>query len=164
MYNSAELNRVDVLSDSRRLRTKVHQLTGRSKPRVTGKPDHQIMASMLNDHYADISTDADYAAPGIKLTANNEHTSSHITEWRVFRLLDSLKQTATGLDNIPAWFTRTRAPVFAESIADMMNLSLSTSSGPRQWKQHTSYLFPKSRSHSTHQTTGQYTLLQSSHG
>ena len=39
-----------------------------------------------------------------------------------------------GLDNIPAWFLRIGAPFFAAPLADMMNLSLSSSIVPNQWK------------------------------
>lgn len=46
----------------------------------------------------------------------------------------TLQQTATGLDNIPAWFLRIGAPFYAAPIADMMNLLLSSSVVPRQWK------------------------------
>lgn len=39
-----------------------------------------------------------------------------------------------GLDNIPAWFLKVGAPFFAGPICGMMNLSLSSSVVPRQWK------------------------------
>ena len=137
-YNSAELSRVDVLADPKNMWAKVRQLTGRTKNRVSVNPD--LTASMLNDHYAAISTDADYKAPSIKQTAINEQAFSHVTEWKVFRILDGLKQTATGLDEIPAWFLRTAAPFIAGPIADMLNLSLSTGVVPRQWK--AAYILP----------------------
>ena len=131
-FNSAETSRVDVLANPKNMWAKVRQLTGRSKNRVS--TNSELTASMLNDHYAAISTDADYTAPGIKLTVNNEHAPSHVTEWRFCRILDSLQQTATGLDDLPAWFLRIGAPFFAGPIADIMNLSLSTGVVPTQWK------------------------------
>ena len=56
-----------------------------------------LTAEVLNKHYADISTDCDYRAP------RSEHTVvgqiSFITEMdTIFRILDTLRPTATGLD------------------------------------------------------------------
>ena len=76
-FCSAELSRVDVLADSRSMWAKVRQLTGRSKSgNATENP--AITADVLNDHYAAISTDASYTAPGIKSTANNRYADGHI--------------------------------------------------------------------------------------
>jgi gmma-aminobutyric acid receptor subunit gamma/cGMP-dependent protein kinase 2 len=52
----------------------------------------------------------------------------------MFQILDTLQPTAMGLDNIPAWFLKICAPFFAAPITDMMNLSLSSSIVPSQWK------------------------------
>jgi len=59
---------------------------------------------MLNNHYARISTDASYINPSVKYTVNNLDALTPITEWKMFEILDSLRPTATGPDNIPAWF------------------------------------------------------------
>jgi hypothetical protein len=139
-FNSAELSRVDVVADPKSMWAKVRQLTGRSKTRGSANPDLVITASTLNNHYANISTDANYKAPGIKSTANSDIASLHVTEFRVFQILDSMKTTATGLDNIPAWFLKIGAPFFATPVADLMNLSLSTQVVPSQWK--TAYILP----------------------
>ena len=69
-----------------------------------------------------------------KNTVNNRSSENHITEWRMFKLLDTLPPTATSLDNIPAWFLRIGAPFFSAPISAMMNLSLSSSIVPKQWK------------------------------
>jgi len=63
-----------------------------------------LTAQVLNDHYAAVSTDDDFHAPEPKQTAAVH--GCFITETDVFRLLDTLKPTATGLDGIPAWFLR----------------------------------------------------------
>ena len=133
-YNSAELCRIDVLSDARTMWTKVRQLTGRSKAAYSVDSNATITASSLNDHYAAISDDTSYSFPKVKSTVNSRSAENHITEWRIFKLLDTLPLTATGLDNIPAWFLRIGAPFFAGPICNMMNLSLSSSIVPRQWK------------------------------
>jgi hypothetical protein len=49
-------------------------------------------------------------------------------------MLEALRPTATGLDDLPAWFLKVGAPFFAAPIADMFNLSLSTSVVHNQWK------------------------------
>ena len=52
----------------------------------------------------------------------------------MFRILDGLKHTATGLDHIPAWFLRIAVPVFAHPLASLFNLSLSTGIVPSHRK------------------------------
>jgi len=52
----------------------------------------------------------------------------------VFRARDTLHDTSTGLDNLPAWFLRLGAPVFCKPLTHLYNLSLSTSFVPVQWK------------------------------
>jgi len=52
----------------------------------------------------------------------------------VFRILDTLRATATGLDQIPAWFLRLGAPIFAAPLACLFQQSLATGVVPRQWK------------------------------
>jgi len=49
-------------------------------------------------------------------------------------LLDKIRQTATGLDLLPAWFIRTAAPFLALPLAHLFNLSISLSRVPTQWK------------------------------
>ena len=91
-----------------------------------------LTAQLLNNHYADISTDSDYSAPRPKLTALDRQ--GHITEMTVFRMLDTLHPTATGLDRIPAWFLRLGAPIFAAPLARLFDQSLTTGVVPHQWK------------------------------
>ena len=73
------------------------------------------MADTLNYHYATISTDSDYRAPALKQTvaANSDDV---ITEWQVFKVLDQLHPTATGPDNLPAWYLRLAAPIFCQTF------------------------------------------------
>jgi len=97
--------------------------------------DHQIdglTAQSLNNHYAAISTDKGYCAPRPKLTTFDG--LSHFTEMTVFRMLDTLHPTATGLDQIPAWFLRLGAPIFAAPLARLFDQSLTTGIVPKQWK------------------------------
>jgi len=80
----------------------VRQLTGRQQR--AGVVD-RVSADSLNSHYAEMSTDDNYAVPLSKQSAR-EHVVEHVTEWCVFQALDNLRPTATGLDQLPAWFLR----------------------------------------------------------
>ena len=71
----------------------------------------EITAQVLNEHYAAISADIDYRAPQPKLTVTQ--SKSFITEMSMFKLFDTLKPTATGLDGIPVCFLRLGAPISA---------------------------------------------------
>jgi len=55
-----------------------------------------------------------------------------ITEFRMFAILDKLKNTATGLDLLPAWFLRLGAPVFCGPLARLFNKSTATFMIPKQ--------------------------------
>ena len=48
------------------------------------------------------------------------------------QILDKLHPTATGLDSLPAWFLRLGAPAFCKPVAQLFNLSLTTSTFPQQ--------------------------------
>ena len=61
----------------------------------------------------------------------------------MFNVLDRLRPTATGLDNLPSWFLQVGAPLFAAPVADLMNLSLDMSVVPIQWKRATILPIPK---------------------
>jgi Reverse transcriptase (RNA-dependent DNA polymerase) len=69
----------------------------------------------------------------MKLTVNSNQITD-VSEWQIFRILDGLQKTATGLDGIPAWFLKIGAPFFSAVIADSANLSLATGVLPSQWK------------------------------
>jgi len=63
-----------------------------------------ITAEWLNAHYATISTDSSYVWHQLRTTVNAPH--DYISEWKTFRVLDTLRHTATGPDNLPVWFLR----------------------------------------------------------
>jgi len=68
-----------------------------------------------------------YQQPVRKLSACNPEKHGYITEYHVFKILDSLHPTATGLDLLPAWFVRLGAPVFSKMLMRLCNLSIATS-------------------------------------
>jgi len=49
-------------------------------------------------------------------------------------MLEKLRQTAAGLDGIPAWFLRLSVPVFAAPMAQLFNQTLAEGNIPQQWK------------------------------
>jgi len=113
----------DIWAAVRRL-TSQHQQT----PEIPG-----VDSDTLNNYYAAISTDHDYRHPSLKESAR-EDQHEFISEWEIFKILDHLRPTATGLDQLPSWFLRVGAPIFSKPLARLFNLSLATSTVPRQWK------------------------------
>jgi len=91
-----------------------------------------ITAQILNEHYAAISTNMSYQPTQIKLTAAPRDSLS--SEVHVFRLLDTLKPSATKLDGIPAWFLRLGTPTFASLLAWLFNQTIMEGTVPQQWK------------------------------
>ena len=130
-YNRTRLQKFNGRVDAKDMWAAVRQLTGRRQQPVTADG---IDADCLNKHYADISTDKAYVQPPAKLIAIQDRAFDWITEYRMFRILDSLKPTAAGLDGLPAWFMRLGAPVFSRPLADLFNLSICTSTVPTLWK------------------------------
>ena len=69
-----------------------------------------------------------------KLSVQPNHNGEFISERNIFHTLDTLHNTSTGLDGLPAWFLKVSAPCFARPLAYLFNLSLSQSYVPTQWK------------------------------
>ena len=83
---------------SQKLWEAVRQFTGRK--RNVGTDISGITAGSLNQHYADISTDAEFSEPIVKYSACCSE-DQYISEWEVFKHLDTLRHTETGLDMLP---------------------------------------------------------------
>ena len=88
-------------------------VTGRRQE--AGKVD-DVTGTSFNDYYASISTDVGYQCPSLKHTATKPN-NEFVLEWTVFKMLDSLCTTATGLDLLPSWFLKLAAPVLCKPIA-----------------------------------------------
>jgi len=101
---------------------------------VPDLPTFEELCDTLNSHYANVSTDFNYTPPSLKLTAVSDD-QDYISEWSVFKALDTLRPTAAGLDQIPAWFLRLGAAVFCKPLAYLFDQSIASSSVPLQWKQ-----------------------------
>src|SRR6218665_1691220 len=107
----------------------VHNLTVKR-----GNADNEatVMAEDLNGFFAAASTDSEYLQPIRKTTAMPN--AQVCCEADIFCILDRLRLTAEGLDNIPAWFLRLLAPVISGWIARLFNSSLNFSTIPEQWR------------------------------
>ena len=126
-HNASRLSSIN--RGSKELWQTVRELTGKNKQ---ADKQYPVDADTLNRHYAAISTDSQYTPPLPRLTVNK--FTEFFTEQRVFQLLDTVGQTAMGLDKIPSWFLRIAAPCISAPTAYVFNLSLSYSVVPTQWK------------------------------
>lgn len=52
----------------------------------------------------------------------------------MFLALDKIKPTSAGPDLLPSWFLKLGAPFFAAPVSHLFNLSLNSSTVPKQWK------------------------------
>jgi len=111
--NKRNKNHSEGKTDVKALWTAVKQLVGRKQE--TNKVDG-ITAESLNSHYAAISADREYLNPPGKHTTTAAEFF-YLTDWQAFRILDTFKPTATGLDGLPAWFLQTGAPWFCKPLA-----------------------------------------------
>ena len=110
---------------------------GASVNSKTGTDKNQnsaVTADLLNAHYGSISIDSEYKAPPPKCTMNLLSTSELITEWRVFKMLKLLRQTATVLDALPAWFFESLNSIVCSADSRFLNMSMTFSVVPKQWK------------------------------
>ena len=85
----------------------------------------------MRKHVANISTDKVTSCRSRTLPVNKFTT--FFSEQCVFRLLDTVRPSATGLDKIPSWFLRIAAPLSSVPTAYIFNTSLSFSVVPDQW-------------------------------
>ena len=93
------------------------------KSRDCGAMNSGLTAEDLNNHYARISMDTNYQAPERKRSANSR-CAPKIHVITVFRMLDTLRSSSSGPDEIPAWFLRLAAPFLAEPLTHIYNLSM----------------------------------------
>jgi len=77
------------------------------------------------------------------MPARANDPGDYISEWEVFNLLDRLRPTAPGLDQLPGWFLRLSAPVIYAPLTRLINMSVSSGLVPRQWKQASIRPIPK---------------------
>jgi len=128
-----QMSRYNSMTDVVEMWAAVRRLTGRQQP--VARVDGITAESVVNQHYAGVSSDPHYVEPNRKLsTDEGDAISQCVGEWQVFRALDTLRPTATGLDGLPAWFLRVAAPIFCKPVA-YIYLCLQTSTVSQQWKE-----------------------------
>ena len=96
-FNSSRLSHIDPKSGTKDLWSEVRRLTKATNIGVSYPPN--FSADLLNFHYANISSDPSYTTPPLKATTF--FPQSPISEQAVFILLDKLKATSSGHDEIP---------------------------------------------------------------
>ena len=128
-YSSAWLRNADTRKRTKETWAKVREVIRGQKANYDSDVDG-FTAQTLND----ISTDREYTALIGLLKSTAPAESLLISEVTVFRMLDQLLLTTTGLDAVPAWFLPLGAPVFAAPIAKLLNQSLIAGVVPHQWK------------------------------
>src|SRR6218665_3209204 len=123
------LSRINRAAGTKQLWSAVRNLTDKR-----GNADNEatVTAEDLNGFFAAASTDSEYVQPIRKTTAMPN--AQVCCEADIFYILDRLRPTAEGLDNIPAWFLRLLAPVISGWIARLFNSSLNSSTIPEQWR------------------------------
>lgn len=115
---------------SKQMWDKVRELRGKQR---SNRNSLSVNISDLNRHYATISTDPNYTPPDNKLSVAHDD-GNLFSEYEVFMMLDKIKPTATGLDKLPAWFIQVAAPFLSQPLTYLINLSISRSIVPSQWK------------------------------
>jgi hypothetical protein len=127
--NSSKLSHIKPKEGTKDLWNEVKRLTKRGHNTNLNSPI-TFHSDMLNSHYATVSSDNNYSAPPRKATA--QESCEYVTDIQVFNLLDKLKPTSSGPDDIPFWFLRIAAPIIAAPLTYLINLSFSSSVVPYQ--------------------------------
>jgi len=117
--------------ESKELWEKVRQIAHKTK---SDSCLNQVTVAQLNQHFAIISTDQHYIPPLSKSMVYKPILSGFLTEYHVFRMLDQVKHTSVGLDNLPHWFLQLAASSFSLPLSHLFNWSLKRSIVPTQWK------------------------------
>ena len=113
--NKVRLSRLNSRTCCKDMWKAVREVTGRRQNTVIAEG---VTADALNEHYARISFDSDYVQPQYRHTAACQEMK-FVSEWHVFKMLDALSATATGLDLLPSWFLRKGAPFFCKPITQL---------------------------------------------
>jgi len=106
----SQLGKIDSKTGAKDMWKAVKQLTGRRQETAVVE---DVTAESLNNHYASISTDQSYTPPVFKQLASCMQ-NDYVSEWKIFKALDNLRPTATGMDRLPAWFLRVGRQYFAD--------------------------------------------------
>ena len=118
-FNSSRLSQVT--SGTFNMWAEVKKLTGTSKTLFL--PD-SLNATTLNQHYKKISTTCNINYYNMHRVATQGSSMQLVTvnEMSVFHLLDKLKCTAAGPDNIPFWFLKLAYPIISALLTFLITV------------------------------------------
>lgn len=130
-FNSSRLNTIS--SGSASMWKEVKRLTGSSQ---TNSYPPEICANSLNAHYQNISYNAGNCQliPKQTVLPHVSELDFVISEQSVFNMLDKLKCTAAGTDELPFWFLKLAAPIISAPLTHIINCSVQSGIVPSQWK------------------------------
>ena len=89
---------------------------------------------MLNDQFVRVFIN-DPANVNVSNTFSTNDTSDHFSVNEVIRELKLIKKNTPGPDMIPGQIYRLHADIFAPVLTHIFNMSISTCTFPRVWKQ-----------------------------
>ena len=117
----------------------IKDIQGKARERKTTT---ELTATDLNKHYTMISTDPIYKQPKIMSGPINNCDSFQPQD--IYLALTKLKEkTATGPDELQAWFLKISADFICIPVTSLINQSISTGTVPEQWKIATITPIPK---------------------
>ena len=128
--NSKILAKKNAKNISKEMWTSVREVYNKSKN--YNKEPSSLTAQDFILHYTSISTDSNYQTPLLK--SGPTQTAEFFETWEIHKSLKHLKSTATGDDEIPAWFLKLAADYIAQPITTMINQSIKQGIVPTQWK------------------------------
>ena len=138
-YRQSELSNVKY-TDTRKLWNKVRPTLGANSRAVTlgdkyGPQFDDLDA--VNTHFASIATDPQYNIEEINSIIESipqNRFINPVSEYEIFKLLSSLKKTASGSDGIPYWVFKYCAVQLTPVITKLINNTLNSGRPPTAWK------------------------------
>ena len=112
---------------------------GSSKTAVPASmSDHDLLSDPeeVNDYFASTCTTDTYNINEVekyRSILEIDDVRPHVNNYEVGILLRTVKRTAAGCDNPPAWLFRHCSVELASIVAQIFNLSFSVGQLPRQW-------------------------------
>ena len=125
------------------------QLRGRSaKNNGIQLSDQPVDIDALNSYFASVTTDHNYDIEVIRSFLDNNHDMVHngsrtqlsashqpsVMEFEVQRMLERIKKSSPGTDDLPYWVFQQCSYQLAPVITHIFNLSLSSGKPPMHWK------------------------------
>lgn len=125
--------------------------------------DHDILSDpeKVNDYFAGICTTDTYNSNEVEKYCSIleiDDVKLHVDDYEIEILLRTVKRTAAGCDNLPAWLFRHCSVELASIVAHIFNLSFSVGQLPIYWLCAVVTPVPKSLNHCNFLTLDLYLL------